>query len=72
MSLAKIEIEVDDVLVDKVIHKFHLHGPRDAVNLALRNLLAERGDADSSLEEEEYDEFSDLSALQPPRRSEPA
>jgi len=72
MSLAKIEIEIDEVLVDKVIRKFRLHGARDAVNLALRNLLADSDDSDASLEDEECDEFSDLAALRPQQPTETA
>lgn len=72
MSLEKMEIEVDDALVHEVIRKYHLHGARDAVNLALRNLLHESDGSDSSLGDDEWDEFSNLDALQPPRRSEPA
>jgi Arc/MetJ family transcription regulator len=70
MALEKMEIEVDDVLVEEVIRKFHLHGARDAVNLALRNLLRDPPASDSSLDDEEFDEFSDLDALRPHRRSE--
>jgi Arc/MetJ family transcription regulator len=72
MSLAKIEIEIDEVLVDKVIRKFRRHGARDAVNLALRSLLADSDDSDASLEDEECDEFSDLAALRPQQPTETA
>lgn len=72
MALEKMEIEVDDVLVNEVIRKFHLHGPRDAVNLALRTLLRDPAASDSSLDDEEFDEFSDLDALRPHGRSESA
>ncbi len=58
--LKKIEIEVDDDLVQEAIRRYKLADPREAVYLALRTLLAEKpGDEQ---QEEEYDEFSDLSA----------
>lgn len=57
-------MEVDLDLVDEAIRRFHLADAREAVNLALRNLLHE----DASVEEEdEYDEFSDLNAWRPHR-----
>jgi Arc/MetJ family transcription regulator len=43
---------------------------REAVNLALRNLLAETRGAAGGLADDEYDEFSDLSAWQPRRHDE--
>ena len=57
----KLEIELETDLVDEAIRRFHLADAREAVNLALRTLLSE----DEAAEEEEYDEFSDLSAWQP-------
>lgn len=57
----KVEIEIDVDLIDEAIRRFHLADAREAVNLALRTLLAE---ADADAPDEEYDEFSDLSAWQ--------
>ena len=59
--LKKVEIEIDDDLVQEAIRRFHLAGAREAVHLALRTLLGENaGD-----QQDEYDEFSDLSAWEP-------
>jgi Arc/MetJ family transcription regulator len=60
----KVEIELDVDLVDEAIRRFHLLDAREAVNLALRTLLNE---GDSVEQDDEYDEFSDLSAWQPQR-----
>lgn len=60
-----VEIEVDDDLVQEAIRRFHLADTREAVHLALRTLLSESDAADPG--DEEYDEFSDLSAWQPHR-----
>lgn len=58
----KVEIELDVDLVDEAIRRFHLLDAREAVNLALRTLLNE---GESVEQDDEYDEFSDLSAWQP-------
>jgi Arc/MetJ family transcription regulator len=58
----KVEIEVEVDLVEEAIRRFQLADAREAVNLALRTLLLE---SDRVENQEEYDEFSDLSALQP-------
>jgi Arc/MetJ family transcription regulator len=55
-----VEIEVDVDLVDEVIRRFRVRDTREAVHLALRTLLN-----DGERAEEEFDEFSDLSAWQP-------
>lgn len=60
----KVEIELDVDLVDEAIRRFHLLDAREAVNLALRTLLNE---GESVEQDDEYDEFSDLSAWQPRR-----
>jgi Arc/MetJ family transcription regulator len=64
MSIAKVEIEVDETLVDEVIRRYHLHSPREAVNLALRSLLTPGSEADA--DEDEDDPFG-LAALNPHR-----
>ncbi|MCV7409555.1 hypothetical protein AWC05_25190 [Mycobacterium florentinum] len=64
--LKKVEIEIDDDLVQEAIRRYHLADAREAVHLALRTLL----DADAHRDQEGiYDEFSDLSAWQPHRDS---
>jgi Arc/MetJ family transcription regulator len=72
MALEKMQIEIDEALINEVVRKFHLHGAREAVNLALRNLLGEPVASDTPLGDEEFDEFSNLDALRPHRRSESA
>ncbi|KAA1249100.1 type II toxin-antitoxin system VapB family antitoxin [Mycobacterium simiae] len=62
--LKKVEIEIDDDLVQETIRRYGLADAREAVHLALRTLLAEGGE---EADEEEYDEFSDLSVLDPNR-----
>jgi Arc/MetJ family transcription regulator len=61
----RVEIEIDDELVQEAIRRFHLADTREAVHLALRTLLGEAGAEDA--QGDEYDEFSDLSAWQPHR-----
>jgi Arc/MetJ family transcription regulator len=63
----KIEIEIDDDLVEQVIRRYGLHGAREAVHLALRTLLGEDDDANGEQQDDEYDELSDLSAWEPRR-----
>jgi Arc/MetJ family transcription regulator len=60
--LKKVEIEIDDDLVQEAIRRFHLAGAREAVHLALRTLLGENA---ADVADDEYDEFSDLSAWEP-------
>ncbi|CQD06187.1 hypothetical protein BN1232_01063 [Mycobacterium lentiflavum] len=65
--LKKVEIEIDDDLVQEAIRRYHLADAREVVHLALRTLLdAEDADGD---QQDIYDEFSDLSAWQPHRNS---
>ncbi|MGH3967704.1 MAG: type II toxin-antitoxin system VapB family antitoxin [Mycobacterium sp.] len=61
----RVEIDVDDDLVQEAIRRFHLADTREAVHLALRTLLGESGADDE--QDDEYDEFSDLDAWQPQR-----
>ncbi|SPM28924.1 type II toxin-antitoxin system VapB family antitoxin [Mycobacterium terramassiliense] len=58
----RVEIEIDDDLVQEAIRRFHLADTREAVHLALRTLLGESDPGDE--QDDEYDEFSDLSAWQ--------
>jgi Arc/MetJ family transcription regulator len=62
MGLAKVEIEVDQTLIDEVIHRYHLRSPREAVNLALRTLVTTDSEADAG--DDEDDPFG-LAALDP-------
>lgn len=70
MTFRKVEIEVDKALVDEVIRRFHMHSTREAVNLALRTLVADADASQSSLDDDEVDEFSNLDALRLHRSSE--
>jgi Arc/MetJ family transcription regulator len=65
----KVEIEIDTDLVDEAIRRYNLADPREAVHLALRTLLNEGDSEGGESPDDEYDEFSDLSAWEP-RRSE--
>jgi len=66
--LKRVEILVDNDLLQAVIRRYHLADAREAVHLALRSLLDADG-AEKGSEEEEYDEFSDPSAWLPRRSS---
>ncbi len=65
--LKKVEIEIDDDLVQEVIRRYKVADTREAVHLALRALL---GDDVGDDQDDEYDEFSDLSAWEPRRGGE--
>jgi Arc/MetJ family transcription regulator len=67
--LKKVEIEIDDDLVQEAIRRYHLADAREAVHLALRTLLDDTADANGE-QDDIYDEFSDLTAWQPHRDSE--
>ncbi|BBY22810.1 type II toxin-antitoxin system VapB family antitoxin [Mycobacterium stomatepiae] len=62
--LKKVEIEVDDGLVQEAIRRYHLADAREVIHLALRTLLDAEADGD---QKGIYDEFSDLGAWQPDR-----
>lgn len=64
--LKKVEIEIDDDLVQEAIRRYHLADAREAIHLALRTLLDAEADSDQG---DIYDEFSDLGAWQPDRNS---
>jgi Arc/MetJ family transcription regulator len=64
--LKKVEIEVDDDLVQEAIRRYKLADAREAVHLALRTLLGENAGDEH---DDEYDEFSDPSAWEPRRNS---
>ncbi|BBX65231.1 antitoxin VapB [Mycobacterium saskatchewanense] len=64
----RVEVEIDTDLVEEAIRRFHLADMREAVHLALRTLLGEAGAETEP--DDEYDQFSDLSAWEPRRGGE--
>lgn len=66
MALRKYEIQIDEDLLNEAIRRYHVHGPREAVHLALRTLVRGTDEEDTSLEDE--DPFG-LGALRPQRSS---
>jgi Arc/MetJ family transcription regulator len=62
MRLVKVEIEVDQTLIDEVMYRYHMRSPREAVHLALRSLVAV--DAEADADEDENDPFN-LAMLDP-------
>lgn len=58
----KVEIEVDDDLVQEAMRRYGLCSRREAVHLALRTLLGETDGVVQEPQGAEYDEFSDPSA----------
>jgi Arc/MetJ family transcription regulator len=64
-----VVIEIDDDLVQEAIRRYRLADAREAVHLALRTLLQTDGAGDGR-QDDEYDEFGDLSAWRPHRRGE--
>ena len=65
MRIAKVEIEVDQTLIDEVMQRYRLHSAREAVNIALRSLLTADSEADA--DDDENDPFG-LAALDPHHR----
>ena len=65
--LMRVEIEVDDDLVQEVIRRYGLHGRREAVHLALKAILRETDGVFGQTLDDEYDEFSDPNAWLPHR-----
>lgn len=63
--LKRVEVELDDDLVQEVLRRYGLGTTREAIHLALRTLLGES--PEPAQQDEEYDEFSDLSAWVPKR-----
>jgi Arc/MetJ family transcription regulator len=62
----KVEIEVDQTLIDEVMHRYRLHSAREAVNLLLRSVLT--ADSEGDADDDEDDPFG-LAAPDPhPRR----
>ncbi|ORV14850.1 type II toxin-antitoxin system VapB family antitoxin [Mycobacterium celatum] len=65
MSFAKVEIEIDQTLVDEVIRRYHLRSAREAVNLALRTLVNSSAAPEPSPDAQEEEDPFDLGALNP-------
>ncbi|TVS85614.1 type II toxin-antitoxin system VapB family antitoxin [Mycobacterium helveticum] len=63
----KVEIVIDTDLVDEAIRRYGLADAREAVHLALRTLLNSGDNGEHEPSDDEYDEFSDLSAWEPRR-----
>ena len=61
--IKKVEIEVDDDLVQQVMRRYRLLDTRGAIHLALRSILGLAGGGNAGRLDEEYDEFSDLNML---------
>jgi Arc/MetJ family transcription regulator len=57
----RVEIEIDDDLVQEVMRRYRLRYRSDAVHLALRTLLGET-EGDGEQQGDFYDEFSDPNA----------
>jgi Arc/MetJ family transcription regulator len=55
----RVELLVDDDLVEQAIRRHHLADAREAVHLALRTLLGRDDEAEGVQPDDEYDEFSD-------------
>ncbi|MDP7703932.1 MULTISPECIES: type II toxin-antitoxin system VapB family antitoxin [unclassified Mycobacterium] len=60
--LKRVEILLDLDLVDEIIRRYHVADAREAVNLAMRAMLDEADNADPESHDDDFDEFSDLSA----------
>jgi Arc/MetJ family transcription regulator len=61
--MQKTDLAADnDDLVKEVVRRYRLASEAEAVHLALRTLL---GDREFSPADDEYDEFADMSAMQP-------
>ncbi len=60
--LKRVEIILDVDLVEEIIRRYHVADAREAVNLAMRTLLDEADNAEPDAQDDDCDEFSDLSA----------
>jgi Arc/MetJ family transcription regulator len=67
--LKKVEIVIDDDLVQEAIRRYRLADTREAIHLALRTLISEGNGAEHEHDHDEYDEFSDLSVWERHRHS---
>jgi Arc/MetJ family transcription regulator len=69
--LKRTEVWIDDDLVREVIHRYGLADAREAVHMALKALIDDGDGTGHRPEDDEWDEFSDPSAWQLRRTSEP-
>ena len=69
--LKSFEILVEESLLRGVINKYHLADAREAVHMALKALLDDASEVEHEPQDEDYDEFSDLSAWRLHRSSDP-
>ncbi|OBK31724.1 hypothetical protein A5634_00775 [Mycobacterium asiaticum] len=69
--LKRVEIVVDVDLVDEIIRRYHLADAREAVNIALRAMIDVADNTEHDPQDDECDEFSDLSAWVPHRNGSP-
>lgn len=65
--LKRVEIVLDVDLVEEIIRRYHLADAREAVNLALRALIDVADNTDHEPQDDDCDEFSDLSVWARPR-----
>ena len=61
----RVEIDIDEDLVDEVIRRYNVHSTREAVHLALRTLVGGEEAVDASLGEDEEEDPFGLDALRP-------
>jgi Arc/MetJ family transcription regulator len=69
--LKSFEVLIEESLVRGVINKYHLADAREAVHLALKALLDDAAEVEHKPGDEDYDEFTDLSAWRLHRSSDP-
>jgi Arc/MetJ family transcription regulator len=69
--LKSFEVLIEESLVRGVINKYHLADAREAVHLALKALLDDAAEVEHEPGDEDYDEFTDLSAWRLRRSSDP-
>jgi Arc/MetJ family transcription regulator len=69
--LKRFEVLIEESLVRGVINKYHLADAREAVHLALKALLDDAAEVEHEPADEDYDEFTDLSAWRLHRSSDP-
>jgi Arc/MetJ family transcription regulator len=69
--LKSFEVLIEESLVRGVINKYHLADAREAVHLALKALLDDAAEEEHEPGDEDYDEFTDLSAWRLHRSGDP-
>lgn len=61
--MARTNIEIDDLLVDRAMRLYRLHSKREAVDLALRRLVGEPMGVDEALAQEGSGWAGDLAEI---------